>query len=79
MATDHCFDITSARDYYEKLLVPAVDEFRKDILSSRKGLTAAIYLWQFPEWVVQHHLPELAALPAPIVSLNNLRNHITGI
>ena len=53
--------MATARDSYDRLLVPAVDDFKKDILSSRNGLTAAIYLWQFAEWVVHHHPAQPAA------------------
>jgi hypothetical protein len=80
MATGYCFDITTARDYYDKLLVPEVDDFRRDFLSSVKGLSAAIYLWQFAEWVVGDHVAELGSVPGlSKKTKDDLRNFICGM
>jgi hypothetical protein len=80
MATNnHCFDISNAKDFFDKMLVPYMDEYRKDTLSSSKALMSCILLWQFAEWVYHSHPVELSSHPANPQSCSDLRKVIVGL
>src|SRR5436190_15646088 len=80
MPTSYCFDITTAKAFYEKLLRPAFEEFKKDMLSSTKALTCAIFLWQFAEWVFHSHRGLIATIvPTNPTTIHDLRTYIASL
>jgi hypothetical protein len=74
--TVYCFDILTAKDYYERLLKPIIEDYKKDRLSSSKALMCAMLLWHFAEWIFHSQPNEMTKLFGVTQDYKKLRDHI---
>jgi len=50
MSTNACFDIKSAQDFLEQIVLPEHNEYRKNIASQRHALLTTIVAYHMYEW-----------------------------
>ena len=51
MAIKSCFDITTPRDFFNKVVLPQYSDYRANIASQRHALLSAIVTYHMYEWV----------------------------
>jgi hypothetical protein len=63
------FEISSAKDYFDQILLPSVEAYNAKPLSYKEALSAAIFCWQFSDWIynsnkkdLQNQFPEVSSL-----------------
>ncbi len=53
------FDISSCKDYFEQIVLPSFEAYKNNALSYKDALSAAIFCWQFSEWIYNSYTNSL--------------------
>jgi hypothetical protein len=45
------FEIRTAEDYFEHLVLQSFNDFKQNLLSSREAIVCTVFTWHFHEWI----------------------------
>lgn len=77
MAAVYTFDIVTDRDYFDRILTPAIAEYRTDSLTVVKAMTCSVFLLQFTDWVFHCNTGIVTSLLGPSADEKKLTEHFS--